>query len=553
MNSPASRSSGGDLWPESSESQPWVPHAGHLIDVLAEAAIAMPWPSEQIEARLLHWCRSSVLGDISIERLPAPPPDLTLVLFGGRFLVARRSIADPPFTYRDEQMLVALVTMATTSSHSARREARLRHRAVTDDLTGLWSQGYFRELFDNAVETRVGETMGVLFADVDRFKQVNDEIGHLEADDVLREIGHRMRHTLPKDAIVARTGGDEFAAVVRRVDDAAHLEEIVAGLQEAVAAPMPVGDLMLSVGVSVGAALSVSAADDPEDLLRTAERDMRRRKRLRRDGPSLRWYDEREALREMMDQGLVDVAFQPVVRLSDGDGGKAGAIVGYEALVRARHEELGTVAPLLLVDAASRLSLLDEVSEVVVDGALAAMRDVVATAGTGLTLSVNVEFEQLRRGSRLLESLPQRVAEAGVELVLEVAERQVGRWTDEQRLVADELAAAGIGLAVDDFGVGYTDLGLLTSYPWTWVKVDRSLFVGTSESERTLLGHVARMLADLDLTAVAKGLETAEQAALARGLGIGLAQGTWLAPPQPAADVRAALAAQGLRVPHAGR
>jgi diguanylate cyclase (GGDEF)-like protein len=540
-------SRGGDLWPESEESQPWVPHAGHLIDVLAEAAIAMPWPGDQIESRLLHWCRSSVLGDISIQRLPAPPPDLTLVLFGGRFLVAKRSVADPPFTYRDEQMLVALVTMATTSHHAARREERLKRQAVTDDLTGLWHHGYFRELFEHAVETRVGETMGVLFADVDRFKQVNDEIGHLEADDVLREIGHRMRQTLPEDAIVARMGGDEFAALVRHLDDADHLERIVADLQEAVLAPMPVGDLMLSVGVSVGSALSVSGADDPEDLLREAERDMRRRKRSRRDGPSLRWYDEREALREMMDQGLVDVAFQPVVRLSDGQ------IVGYEALVRARHEELGTVAPLLLVDAASRLRLLDEVSEVVVGGALTAMHEVVARARTKVTLSINVEFEQLRRESRLLESLPRRVADAGVRLVLEVAERQVGRWTDEQRLVADELRAAGIGLAVDDFGVGYTDLGLLTSYPWTWVKVDRSLFVGTGESDRTLLTHVARMLADLDLTVVAKGLETAEQAALARGLGIDLAQGTWLAPPQPAAAVQAALSRHGLRVPHLKR
>ncbi len=539
-------SSNGELWPESDESQPWVPHAGHLIDVLAEAAIAMPWPGDQIEARLLHWSRSSVVGEISIQRLPAPPPDLTLVLFGGRFLVARRSVADPPFTYRDEQMLVALVTMATTSNHSARREARLKRQAVTDDLTGLWHHGYFRELFENAVETRVGETMGVLFADIDRFKQVNDEIGHLEADDVLREIGHRMRQTLPENAIVARMGGDEFAAVVRHLDDADHLKRIVTDLEDAVAAPMPVGDIMLSVAVSIGSAVSVSGADDPEELLRSAERDMRRRKRSRRSGPSLRWYDEREALREMMDQGLVDVAFQPVVRLGTGD------IVGYEALVRARHEELGTVAPLLLVDAASRLRLLDEVSEVVVGGALAAMSDVVTTAGVPVTLSVNVEFEQLRRESRLLESLPERVAEAGIRLVLEVAERQVGRWTDEQRLVAGELAAAGIGLAVDDFGVGYTDLGLLTSYDWTWVKVDRSLFVGTGDSARTLLGHVARMLADLDLVSVAKGLETADQAAAAQEHGIELAQGTWLAAPQTAADVQAALIRHGLRVPHLG-
>jgi diguanylate cyclase (GGDEF)-like protein len=517
-----------------------------LIDVLAEAAIEMPWPGDEIEARLVAWCEQAMGGQVAVQDAPAPPPDATVLFGENRYLVARRPAGAEAFTGTDRRVLTALATMATASRDAARREARLRRRALTDDLTGLWQHGFFRELLEEAMSERNAESLGVLFLDIDRFKSVNEQFGHLDADEVLREIGARIRFgPFPDGSIAARVGGDEFAVVVRHVRDAAHLDQVVEELGALLRAPIPVGDLMLSVTVSIGAALSTVHVDDPEHLLRAAERRMRENKRSQ-PGPRFpRWYDESTLLREMLDEGRVRVAYQPVVDLRTGD------VAGYEALVRGQHLEVGQVPALLLVESASKLRMLDELTEVVLDNALLAMTEVVQTSGSSLTLSVNVEFEQLRTGSRLLETLPDRLADTGIHLVLEISERQVARWTPSQRVLASQLAEAGIGFAVDDFGVGYSALGLLNSWTWEWVKIDRSLVAeGGGRAGRTLLGHVSRLLDDLSLTAVAEGIETHEELAHARAIGVSLGQGTLLAPPTSGAAVIAAVAEHGLRLPH---
>jgi EAL domain-containing protein (putative c-di-GMP-specific phosphodiesterase class I) len=167
-----------------------------------------------------------------------------------------------------------------------------------------------------------------------------------------------------------------------------------------------------------------------------------------------------------------------------------------------------------------------------------------------VALSVNIEFEQLRADSRLLRSLPDRVRGTGVQLVLEVSERHVARWSPAQRAIAAELAEAGIGLAVDDFGTGYSSLSLLSGWDWEWVKIDRSLVVDTGTAGgRTVLGHVARMLADLDRTAVAEGIETAAELAAVRETGVALAQGTYFAAPAPGEAVLHQLATHGPALP----
>lgn len=519
-----------------------------LIDVLAEAAIEMPWPADELEQRLVEWCTRAVDATISVEVVPAPPPDASFVFAENRYLVARRPFGASEFSSLDRRLMTALTTMATASKDAARRDEHLRRRALTDDLTGLWQHGFFRELFEEAMIQRRQECLGVLFLDIDRFKELNEQFGHLDADEVLCEIGARIRYgPFPEDSIAARMGGDEFAVVVRHVEDAAHLEQIVEELATVLRAPIPVGDLMLSVEVSIGAELSVSAVDDPEMLLRVAERRMRDNKRSRPGPRPPRWYDESALLREMLDEGRVRVAYQPVVDLHSGE------IHGYEALVRGQHLEVGTVSPLLMVGSASKLRMLDELTEVVLDNALTTMREVVQACSAPLTLSINLEFEQLRSGSHLLETLPQRLDDTGVHLVIEISERHVARWTPSQRILATQLAEAGIGFAVDDFGAGYSALGLLNSWTWEWVKIDRSLVAeGGGQAGRTLLGHVSRMLDDLTLTAVAEGIETAEELEHAREIGVALGQGTLLAPPATAATVLATLTEHGLRLPHLG-
>ncbi len=517
-----------------------------LIDVLAEAAIEMPWPEERIEEWLLAWAGRAVDAEVTLRAVPAPPPDVSLLFGGQQYLVARRSLADAPFHDLDRRLLAALTTMATASRHAARRDARLRMQALTDELTGLWHHGPFREMLEEVMETRVGETMAVLFLDVDGMKGLNETLGHLDADEVLREVGVRLRsEVLPEGSFAARMGGDEFAAVVRHLDDGNHLDHVVSELHATLREPIVVGDAVVSIEVSIGEALSLSGADDPDVLLRSAERQMRHHKRSRTpDKLPPRWYDDRTVLRDMLEQGRVEVAYQPIVDL------EAGEIRGYEALVRARQFGFGPVSPMMLVGAAAQLRMLDELTEVVLDHSLETLRSIAGRVGRRLSLGVNIEFEQLHEESRLLRSLPARLDGGEVDLVLEVSERHVQRWTPSQRAIAGELQRAGIGLAVDDFGKGYSALGLLSSWAWEWVKVDRALVTDSDgEAGRTVLGNVTRMIGELDQVAVAEGIETAEELDRVRALGIRLAQGTYFAPPAPADAALASVAALGLRMP----
>ncbi|WP_340539966.1 bifunctional diguanylate cyclase/phosphodiesterase [Nocardioides sp. GXZ039] len=517
-----------------------------LIEVLAEAATGMPWPEDRIEQWLLGWARRAVPGDVTIEAFPTPPPDVSMHFGEDRYLVARRGPDGPPFSRLDRRLLAALTTMATASRHAARRDARLRRQALTDDLTGLWTHGHFRTLLEETMATRTDENLAVLFLDVDGMKGLNETLGHLDADLVLKEIGVRLSSdVLPSGSFAARMGGDEFAAVARHLEDASHLDRLIADLHAAMREPLVIGEHVVQVEVSIGEALSLSPNDDTEALLRSAERQMRHRKRART--PEMlppRWYDDRTVLRDMIDQGRVEVAYQPIVDLV------AGEIRGYEALVRARQFGFGPVSPMMLIGAAAQLRMLDELTEVVLEHSLATMRSIVSRADQPLALGVNIEFEQLNEESRLLRSLPARMADTGVQLVLEVSERHVTRWSPSQRAIAAELAAGGVGLAVDDFGAGYSALGLLTSWDWEWVKIDRALIADTGGTAgRTVLGNITRMIGELEQTAVAEGIETSEEAARARDLGITLGQGTYFAPPAPAEAVLASFAALGLRMP----
>lgn len=521
------------------------------IDLLAAAATAMPWPAEQIEERLVEHAAAVCGGArVTVEPVPAPPPDLS-VLFSGvhgdaRYLVAHRPVGTTALTDQQRRVVVALASMATASRHAAVREGRLRRRARTDDLTGLWGHAFFLEMLATlSISRDHTEHLGVLYLDLDHFKQVNESLGHVDADEVLRTIGTRLAALADDGLVAGRLGGDEFGVVARGVTDAAHLEQIAERVREVVAEPVPVAEMLVRVGVSVGSVLSTTPQDDPERLLRAADQALRRAKRARdAESGNPQWYDERTVLRDVLDHQGVGVAYQPIVDLGSGQ------VHGYEALVRAHHLDVGRLPPLVLVDSASRLRLLDELTGTVLDQALGTLAQVADRAAAEVVLSVNVEHEQLRRGSALLEGLPDRLRGTGVRLVLELSERSVGRWTAEKDLAARTLAAGGVGLAVDDFGAGYATFAMLSSWPWEWVKIDRALVSGHDDEQgRRLLGHIARMLGDLDAVAVAEGVESAEQLELVRGLGVDLAQGRHLCPPVPAEQVLETVAAHGLRLP----
>lgn len=240
----------------------------------------------------------------------------------------------------------------------------------------------------------------------------------------------------------------------------------------------------------------------------------------------------------LLQQGL-DVAYQPVLDVATEQ------VVGWEALLRGRLPEHGSVSPERVVSSAVRTGSLDPVMRQVAEQAITTATVASLRLGHTMTVSINVECEQLYDGSAFLRWLVDRSATAPVDLLVEISERGAAEaFCEEQDRALDLLREAGVGLGIDDLGAGASRMQLLARGHWQWVKLDRG-FLLTGERGRVMLRHTVAMLDELGATIVLEGVETTEQLDLARRLGIGLAQGNLLGVPVPAAELLAGLPAAG--------
>ena len=240
----------------------------------------------------------------------------------------------------------------------------------------------------------------------------------------------------------------------------------------------------------------------------------------------------------LLQQGL-DVAYQPVLDLATDQ------VVGWEALLRGQLPVHGRLSPERVVSSAVRTGSLDSVMRQVTEQALATATVASLRLGRTMTISINMECEQLRDGSPFLRWLVDRSSTAPVDLLVEISERGAAEaFCEEQDRALAALREGGIGLGIDDLGAGASRMRLLARGHWQWVKLDRG-FLLTGERGRVMLRHTVAMLDELGATIVLEGIETTGQLELARSLGIGLAQGNLLGPPIPAAELLAALPATG--------
>jgi diguanylate cyclase (GGDEF)-like protein len=461
----------------------------------------------------------------SVEIAPdeGPAGSLNAAVDSVRNLVVRRGPGDQAFNGADRRLLEAVAAMAGVSRSVDLREAGLRLRSITDAMTGLWNYPMFVELAEQALRERAeSEVLALLFLDLDKFKKLNEELGHFDADQVLREIATRLQDAAPPTAAVARFAGDEFAVLLRGVDRDTLAEE-VRTLVAAVTAPIAVAGRLLTVHVSVGVGVSDSEDDGVDEVMRVAEERMREAKRAGRAATASR--DERDMVSTMLDEGATAVAFQPIV------DARSGALWGCEALLRATDPELGNVSPLTLVSSAARQQTLDELTAKIGVDALDAMDALAQRVAGPLHLTVNLEFEQFRVDNPVFERLSRNLGERGVLLVLELSERSYGRWTSQHDLLAERLKERGLGLAIDDFGAGYATFSLLNKWGWDVVKIDKSLVTGDDEQSKLLFTNVVRTLRELKLTPLAEGIETPEQLTAARRAGVTLVQGHLVSEP----------------------
>ncbi len=417
-----------------------------------------------------------------------------------------------------------------------RIEARLMHDALHDALTDLPNRAYLIDRLSHALERlRAGseQSFAILFLDLDRFKVINDSLGHLLGDELLKQVAARLRRVTAGLGWIARLGGDEFAILIDpllKPDDAERLAERVL---ETLNAPFHVSGKELYTSASVGIAIAGRHYTRPEELLRDADVALYRAKAAGRR----RWqrFDEalhREAMRVVqleselrrgLARGEFEPWFQPIVSLADG------RVAGYEALIRWRHPERGVVGPGDFLSVAEDTGLIETLDWRMLAEACSVFRE--RSAGEGTFLSVNVSAQHFRSpnfGERLLELLrampfpPER-------LRVEVTESSLIEEPAHARTSLFRLSEAGIRVALDDFGTGYSSLGYLHRFPLHVLKIDRSFIQGldqdASDSGRAVVQAVIMMAKALALEVVAEGVETPRQRRLLTELGCDFAQG----------------------------
>ena len=414
-----------------------------------------------------------------------------------------------------------------------RGQEELAFQAFHDPLTGLPNRALFADRLAHAAEVHRDERrpLGLLFVDLDDFKVVNDTLGHAAGDDLLRQVGRRLRDCVTAADTVARLGGDEFAVLVESDLDPA---SVAARVCDALVLPVPLDTGPRTVRASIGLVVPErrDGAVSAERLLRRADAAMYAAKR--RGGGAVVAYepglvslledpDLPARLAEALARGELEVAYQPIVRLSDA------STVAVEALARWTDGERGPVPPEVFVAAAERTGLIAALDDQVLDRAC---RDVaIIRAQSGIPLAVHVNVSAIRLGDPALESAVvaslQRHRLPPAALVLEITETSRVPDIPAALPILQRLRARGVRLALDDFGTGYGTLATLHMLPIDLVKLDRTLAVPAGDPDRggALRRSVVSISRTLGMLVVGEGVETAEQAADLTRLGCDLGQG----------------------------
>jgi diguanylate cyclase (GGDEF)-like protein/PAS domain S-box-containing protein len=444
----------------------------------------------------------------------------------------------------DHGAIVGCVGTVEDITERERIEAQLTHQALHDPVTGLPNRTLFLDRVSMALARvrRSGGTVAVLFMDLDRFKMINDSLGHEAGDRVLTTIAGRLDQSLRGTDSVGRLGGDEFAVVceVKQSEEATLVAERIA---TAIEAPMMLDSGQMVVSASIGIALGESEST-PTDLLENADAAMYRAKE--RGKARVEVYDEsmraltlrrlhvENALRAAIEKEQLEVFYQAEVNLANGD------ITGAEALVRWRDPARGLVSPVEFIPVAEETGLIVPLGAWVLREACREAAQL-RTFGWPIKISVNLSTRQLAHPGlvRLVADTLEEMNLEPTSLCLEITETVLMQDADRAVVLLEELKALGVTLSLDDFGTGYSSLSYLRRFPVDVVKVDRSFVDGLVDrpGDASIVSAVRDVTRSLGLGVVAEGIETPEQLERLRALGYERGQGYLFARPGPAAGL----------------
>jgi diguanylate cyclase (GGDEF)-like protein/PAS domain S-box-containing protein len=485
-------------------------HASKITDVDAEGTMAL-------QRNFIHERKAGSL----IERLSD----------GRSVAISHRPMPDGGFVATFEDI-----------TNRLRAEAKIKHLAHYDALTDLPNRGTFYERMASVLgHLRRSETIAVLSLDLDRFKNVNDMLGHPIGDRVLQTVAERMRSCVRSEDIVARLGGDEFAVMQIPSREGPDAGALAARLIEVVGAPYDLDGHQVSVGVSVGVAMAPADGKHPDGLMKNADLALYRAKA---DGGGVYRYFEAEMdarmqarrlleldLRKAIVNNEFELYYQPIINV------RTGQITSCEALVRWHHPERGMIAPLDFIPLAEETGTIVPLGEWVLRQACnEAMR-----WPKHVTVAVNLSPAQFK-SRNLVQSVADALADSGLaaeRLELEITELVLLQESEGAFAILHQFRDLGIKIAMDDFGTGYSSLGYLRSFPFDKIKIDQSFIrdLPAKQDSVAIVRAVVGLSSSLGITTTAEGVETKEQLASLTAEGCIEVQGFLFSQPRPAAEV----------------
>jgi diguanylate cyclase (GGDEF)-like protein len=435
--------------------------------------------------------------------------------------------------------------VATIEDITERRlaEEQIRHLAHYDALTNLPNRALFHEKLKQELERiTAGAQLAVLYIDIDEFKSVNDTLGHLIGDELLKSVAASLSQCAAASDFVARLGGDEFAIVQTAVKTPADVTKLATRVFDAIREPYECLGHQVTTDASIGIALAPQHGGDLDQILKNADLAMYAAKSAGRR--TYRFFEPamdaqvrarhilEVELRQAIIDGALEVYYQPCISLEDNK------ITGCEALLRWRHSERGMISPAEFIPIAEDTGLINQLGEWVLTTACAEA----ATWPEDIKLAVNVSPVQFKSGTFALKIVAALAASGLVanRLELEITEAVLIRDDEAALAILHQLRAIGVRIALDDFGTGYSSLSYLQRFPFDKIKIDRCFVndLGEPDGSSSIVQAIVNIAAARRMTTTAEGVETRQQQELLRALGCAEMQGYLFSPARPAAELK---------------
>ncbi|MCF6235198.1 MAG: EAL domain-containing protein [Gammaproteobacteria bacterium] len=451
------------------------------------------------------------------------------------------TISTLPSEYGENNQYVALFIDITKQKE---REACIEYQAYHDALTALPNRRLFHDRLECALAQveRSGESLAVLFLDLDRFKNINDSLGHRIGDQLLQAVAKRLKETVRHEDTVARLGGDEFTVLLSRIAKRQEVEQVVHKLITAFRQPFKIDGHTLHISSSIGVALFPCDGETPELLMKNADSAMYRAKEKGRNNycfysQNMNAHSEnRLTLENDLHEALVRGEMTPFYQLQRE--AHSGAVSGFEVLLRWTHPERGIVMPSEFITLAEESGLIVPIGAWVLEEACKQAKVWVDAGQADLTVAVNLSARQFQEPdlAKQVADILEKTGLPAKHLELEITENLLLQNSDQNSAVLQELHELGICLALDDFGTGYSSLSYLKKFPFDRLKIDQSFVrnLPDSHEDAALVDAIITLGHTLGLEIIAEGVENEVQLAFLRDRGCDLIQGYLFSEPLPA-------------------